>query len=155
MSTFDVDAFLQTTYKDANDTKLVPIPEGEYMAQIDKVEVKNIQKKDGSGTVTIAELSWVVTDQAAKDATGLATPRARQSIFLDVTEQGSLDMGKGKNVSLGKLRDAVGQNKPGKSWSFSHLSQATAFVKVEHEPNDKDPEIIYNRVRSVAAKKAA
>jgi hypothetical protein len=59
-------------------------------------------------------------------------------------------MSKGKNVSLGKLREAVGQNKPGKPWSPAHLNGAQLDVLVTHRA-DKDTGDIYAEVKRVAA----
>ena len=58
-------------------------------------------------------------------------PTARQTIWLDVNEQGGLVFGKNKNVSLGKLRDALGQN-TGAPWSPTHLIGQPATVLIKH-----------------------
>ena len=45
-------------------------------------------------------------------------------------------MGKGKNVALGRLREALGQNTPGKPWSFGMLVGQVAKVAVKHRITD-------------------
>ena len=56
-------------------------------------------------------------------------------------------MGKNKNVQLGKLREALGQNGPG-AWSFGMLEGASGIVRIEHrEWNDS----VFADVKGVAA----
>jgi hypothetical protein len=42
-------------------------------------------------------------------------------------------MGKGKNVGLGKLREALGLNTPGEPFSFSMITGRLAKGFVQHE----------------------
>jgi hypothetical protein len=50
---------------------------------------------------------------------------------LELNEQGKLATGPNKNVSLGRLRDALGQNDP--SWTPQKLLGAGPFIgKVSH-----------------------
>jgi hypothetical protein len=56
----------------------------------------------------------------------------KQGIMLDLNEGGQLDMGKGKNVSLGKLREAIGLNSPGQPFSFSMIQGRMALGFVQH-----------------------
>lgn len=148
MSAFNVDQFLQTEIKGANDTKLIPIPPGEYKAQITKVNARRIAK-DGQEPRVVVDILWEVLDDNVKKVTGLDKPIAKQGIFLDVTPNGGLDMGKGKNVQLGKLRDALGQNRDGRPWNFKMLAGAIATIKIDNRADESDPTILYNDVKSV------
>jgi len=59
-------------------------------------------------------------------------PKVRQSLMLDVRADGALEFGKGKNVGLGRVREALGQNSTGRPWSFPMLGGQLAKVKVKH-----------------------
>jgi hypothetical protein len=96
------------------------------------------------------EISWEVTDDKIKKLTGIDHPIAKQSIWLDLTSEGQLDKGPGKNVALGALREAVGQNKPGKAWAPSHLNNAVATILVKGEKDKSNPDITYARVTRVS-----
>ena len=52
-------------------------------------------------------------------------------MFLDMDENGDLELGKGKNVDLGRLREALGQNTGG-NWSPSQLVGSSATIHVSN-----------------------
>ncbi len=41
MSTFDAKNLLEVAFTQSNDTKLIPTPEGEYMAVIEAIDIKS------------------------------------------------------------------------------------------------------------------
>lgn len=129
-SIFSPEQFLQSTYTNKTDTRLIPVPQGEYNAQIEKVAARR-QEKDGD-VFYVLDVFWAIMDDGAKAATGLEKPVVKQSIFLDVTSEGSIDMGRGKSVQLGRLREAVQQNSDGQPWSPIRLTGAIARVAVSH-----------------------
>jgi hypothetical protein len=61
-----------------------------------------------------------------------------------------MERGTGKNIQLGRVRAALGQNDENKPWKFSMLVGAAAKIKVEHSPNLKDPDSPYANVVAVA-----
>ena len=67
--------------------------------------------------------------------------------MLDLTDSGSMDMGKGRNVGLGRLREALNLNQPGQVFSFSMIPGRLAKVAVSHRI---DGENIYAEVKSLA-----
>lgn len=144
MSTFDPDLFMNSETTDANDTSFVPVPEGEFTAAIESVEPRK------AGDKPVLEVKWAIDDQGVRDATGMQKPTVRQTIWLDVTEAGGLDGGKGKNIGLGKLREAVGQNKPGQRWAPGMLVGQVARVVVKHR-SGKEPGEVFADVKGVAA----
>lgn len=141
-STFDPATFANTEFTDANSTTLNPIPEGEFVAAIDKTNIRVIEK---SGSV-ILDVTWKIDDAKVAEETGIASPQVRQSVFLDITPSGGLDFGKGKNVQLGRLREALNQNNAGQPWSFGNLLGAVAKIRVTQRI---DGENIYNDVKGV------
>lgn len=147
MSTFDPNAFLNTEVKGELDTSLPPIPEGTWDAQVDKVAARAVTDRNGNQRA-IMDVTWAVLNDEVKKATTMEKPTVRQSVFLDVNEQGALDFSKGKNVQLGRLRDAVGQN-TNKVWSPTMLEGQIAKVVTKQRPDENDPEIIYSDVKRV------
>lgn len=143
-SAFDPDLFMNTTTTDANDTTFVPVPAGVYPASIDSVTPRT------AGDKPVLEVKWIIDSNEAREATGMEKPSVRQTIWLDVTAQGGLDMGKGKNVGLGKLREALGQNKPGQAWAPGMLVGQVAQVQVGHR-SGKEPGEVFADVKQVTA----
>lgn len=147
---FDPTTFLNTEVKGAIDTTIIPVPQGEYRAQINRPpRFRKIDTKDGERVVM--DVTWEIDDDGVKKTTKLDHPIARQSVFIDLTEEGGIDMTKGKNRQLGLLREAVGQNDARRQWAPSMLEGAMAKVKVEHSENPNDAAAPYANVTRVAA----
>lgn len=143
-SVFDPDMFMNQQTTDANSTAYVPVPEGEYQAVIKDV------KAGTAGDKPVLNLTWGVDDAEVREVTGLEEPTVRQTIWLDLTASGGLDMGKGKNVGLGKLREALGQNQPGQPWAPGMLNGQVAMINVKHR-SGKEPGEVFADVKSVSA----
>jgi len=146
MSQFDPEQFMNSSVSDANSTAYTPVPEGEYQASV--VSVTPRVTSTGKALLNVA---WKVDDETARSETGMAEPMVYQTVWLDVTESGGLDTGKGKNVGLGKLRDAVGQNQAGSPWSPGMLIGQVALVRVGHSIDKRDNVTIQAEVKAVAA----
>ena len=147
---FDPNQFLSDTVTGANDTKYIPVPQGEFPAIIKSVNARQMPSKaDPSKQVTVADIVYEIDDATVRTTTGLDNPTVRQSVFLDLTPNGKLDMSKGKNIGLGKLREALGLNDPSKPFSFNDLPGRAAIVSVEHTPNEKSPGDVYANVKQV------
>ena len=96
------------------------------------------------------DVVWQPEDEAQKQALGLERlPTVRQTVFLDLTAQGGLDMGPFKNADLGRLREALNLNAEGQRWSFQEFIGKAAKIKVEQKPNEKDPANPYTNVTAV------
>jgi hypothetical protein len=147
MSTFDAQSFLDATVTASNDTKVIPVPIGEYMGIIDKVNPRPWQSKDGSQSGIALDVTWTVEDAAVKQQLGRENVTCRQGIMLDLTPQGGLDLAKGKNIGLGRLREAVGKNQEGEAFAFSMLPGLSAKISVTHRLVGEDT---YSEVKSVA-----
>ena len=151
MGTFDPNVFLDATFTDANSTVSVPCPPGEYLAVVaDEPKMRQAQgQKDASKTYLMLDLLWTIEDPAVTEVTSRKPTKVRQSIMLDLTETGALDMSKGHNVQLGRLREAVGLNSPGQAFSFRQLQGQQAKIQVVNRPDPQDPERIYDDVKAV------
>ena len=64
--TFDPATFLNTSFSDANDTKMIPIPAGDWLALAEKVDIIPWAKKDGSASGLKLQVIWEVQDEAVK-----------------------------------------------------------------------------------------
>ena len=145
---FDPNAFLEQVVAEVGSTEATPIPAGEYLAFIDKKELTTWQKKDDPSVSGLKlKITWVLEDQAVRDLLGRDKVIVMQDIMLDLTDSGGLDMGKGRNVGLGRLREALDLNTPGQPFSFSMIAGRVAKVNVSHRI---DGENIYAEVKGVA-----
>lgn len=144
---FNPDQFLDMQVTEANDTKLVPIPVGEYTAVADEVKCRQWQsKKDPSLSGLTLDVTWNIDSPELKELLGREKVVARQGIMLEITESGTLDMGKGKNVQLGRLREALDLNQPGVAFSFNQIPGRVAKISVTQRI---DGDNIFNDVKGV------
>lgn len=143
MSTFDPDTFMSAEVQGANETEYSPVPAGEWTAYISDVKPAERTRKDGTGTFVVADVIYTITDERVIKAMEEDEPTCKQSLFLDFEENGALAFGKNKNVQLGKLREAAGQNDPTKPWSFRNLISTGPYkVKVEHDDEGKYANVV-------------
>lgn len=147
---FDPSQFLDMTIEGDNSTVAIPPPAGEFPAIIDKVDVRQWTKRDDPTVSGLTlEVFWAIEDSGVKEMLGRDKVLVKQGIMLDITEAGGLDMGKGKNVGLGRLRAAVNLNNPGQAFSFQQLPGQMGKVTVTHRPDKDDHEKIYPEVKTV------
>lgn len=148
---FDADAFMGEAVDGGMSTRLEPPPEGEYLAVTsdDPPEIRVVKTKNGLSPQL--RLTWVIQDEALSEQLGRDRITVRQDIWLDFvpgTKPPRLDLGKGKNVGLGRVRAALGQNEG--AWSIPMLASAgPAKIFVRHRPNEKTPEDPYTEVSRV------
>ena len=147
---FDPATFLNTEVSEALDTKVVPCPVGEYLALADKIDVKTWSTKDGSKSGVKLEILWDIQDENVKALLGRDKVIVQHTVMLDTTEAGTLDLGKGKNIGLGRLREALDLNVAGQAFSFPMITGRLATVIVSHRVDGED---IYAEIRKVAKPK--
>lgn len=130
---FDPNLFTQTTNEGELSTDYLTVQESEYPAV-----VKNVAARQAKDSI-ILDVNWSIDDDAVREFMGRDEVLVRQSVFLEMTDNGTLDMGKGKNVQLGRLRQALGQN-TGAPWSPNMLEGqcATIFVTERTVTTDKE-----------------
>lgn len=145
---FSPEQFLDMQVNESNDTKIIPVPVGEYLAVVKEVKVRPWQSKADPSKAGIAlDLQWTIDDHGVKQTLGRDEVNVKQGVMLDLTEGGGgLDMGKGKNIGLGRLREACGLNTPGQPFSVTMLTGRMARIKVEHRV---DGENLYAEVKQV------
>lgn len=139
---FDPDTFANTEITEENSTVFSPVPVGEYRCVIDKAE----PKVTPNGNALI-EVTLKIDAPENEEANGRTV---RYTVWLDLTDNGGLDMGKGKNVMLGRLRDAVNQNVAGQPWNMNMLVGNVILANIVHAPDKNDSNIIYANVKGIA-----
>jgi hypothetical protein len=145
---FDANTLLNQDITGAASTEYVPIPVGEYNAVIKDIDLKEVTSKKDGKMYRFLEVQFALDSPEVAELTGMTEPRVRQSMILDITDAGSLDLGKGKNVSLGRLREACNQNDPSRAWNFNMLVGQAVKVSVKHRIGDEGQ--IYAEVKNVA-----
>lgn len=148
MSKFNPDQFMQTAVVGAMSTEIIPIPEGEFNGIIRKVEARVVGKdKDRA----VMDVFFEVDDEEVRKITGMQKPQIRQTVWLDITENGTLDSAEGKNVGLGRLREAVRQNDDSREWTPPMLIDQVAKIMVKHSMGEgENAGRIYANVVGVA-----
>lgn len=148
-SPFDPNAYMNLQAEGSFETSYTPVPDGEYPASVDDVKLEIITFGETKEQRLVARLIWSVLDDAVKAALSMQKVVVRQDIFIDLTPDGRFDTGKNKNVDLGRVREALGQNTIA-GWTVSHLRGAgPAWIKVTTRPDKKDETKVYNDVKGV------
>lgn len=144
---FDPTTFLNQTFEGANDTVSIPCPAGEYLAIADKTDVKSWQSRDGSSSGLKVEILWDIQDESVKELLGRESVKVPQQQMLDLTDTGALDMGKGKNIGLGRIREATDLNDPTQGFAFGMITGRMAKVVVSHREHEGN---LYAEIKRVA-----
>lgn len=145
--TFDPEAFMRQHVDAPLETEFTSVPQGEYLASIDDFDSSAIESIDftykrgpnaGSpGKMLKLTLPFVIDDAAVKQALGRDKVVVTKQVILDTDDNGSLAIGTNRNVELGRIREAVGQNGNG-PWSIMNLRGAgPVMVKIAHVEFDR------------------
>jgi hypothetical protein len=114
MSLFDPNTFLDSDAGGPLSTERVLVPINTYHPCFitDIKPVEGLVKEGDNAGKPWARLDfiWTIDSQELRDLLNRAQVKVTQGIMLDLTEDGQLDTGKGRNVQLGKLRKALGIN---------------------------------------------
>lgn len=142
-SAFDPNQFLDAQQTDVNTkrpslpTENPEDPNGLYLAVIGeiKADTGTIGKGDRIGQPWISMIVPLkIQVPSSLQALGIpAELTLTDRAFLDLTPQGGLDNGIGKNRQQRTYRDATGMNNPGEPFSWRMLQGHTVKVKVTHE----------------------
>ena len=151
---FDADKFMQTNITGPTSTAVLVCPEGEYRAVVDDgdkaITARSFPGKDGKPDSHQMQVLFSILDDSAKLAVKRDKCLVPNSIWLDVNENGDLDLSEGRNVGIGRLRKALGQNDG--SWNPGMMKgKGPVMVKVSHRADPKDPTIKYAEVTRVSA----
>lgn len=116
------------------ETKLIPCPEGEYTMLISALAIRTGTDKNGDG-YTLLNVTLEVEDQSVRESTGREKVFVQHSCKLDIVAnpangQPMLDTGKGKNIDLGRLREACDLNEEGQDFTMNMLLNRIVKGKV-------------------------
>ena len=138
---FDPNAFLDMPVDVAFERR-PPLPVKAYTATISEVTPRQWQSKDkfnADGTPK-AGIAYDVTLTIAipldvKDQLGLKTDSLtlKDSIMLDLNDQGGLDSSPGANRQLRMYREALDMNKPGVTFRAREMAGRMLLVQIKHE----------------------
>lgn len=157
MSKFNADSFLNQTVEAKLDVRRIPMPEGDH----DEMQVADLSitsgtvaKGDNAGKLWVQlKAKLVCTDPnvaAEMKLSGDQQPTVYWQEFIDLDDNGQLDISDGKNIKLGKLRQACGQNNE-EEWSMNDLKSAVLGARVKHAfNNDGDPYAVVSAVYNPA-----
>lgn len=145
---FDPEAFMTQTVDAPFETERTICPEGEYRACVDDFNARDAierfdftykkgEKAGQPGTMTKLTLPILILDDKVKADLELEKVVVYWSMNLDVDEYGQFEEGKNKNIALGQLRSATGQNQKG-PWSIANLRGSKPFMaRVIHREGDR------------------
>lgn len=153
---FNADDFLNSALATPLSTEFQVIPEGDHPFLLDADpemlkprEVKFNDKQTGEPKSFFQlELTAVCQSDKVRADMGRDRVTCRMRVNLDLDSSGRLDGGKGKNVALGRLFEAVGKNRPGVT--IKDLLGAGPFIgRVKHTRSEKDGRV-YADISNVA-----
>lgn len=149
---FDVGSFASAQFEGKNDTRRLQIAQKDYRMSIlgpfGEEKKTRIKVTDKGNIMLVLALELEDPEQVASLGIN-KMPTVYHNLFLDVTPQGTLDMGPFKNGDLGKLREALGLNQDGKPWAFQDFVGRSIVGKLEYRPNEQDPENPFANVTKI------
>lgn len=149
----DYNYLLDAQISQPNATEYENVPEGMALAQIEDFSLRTAEWRDkdtGEQRSNPAlRIEWNILDDKIRQALGREKLTVRQEFFLDIDrDSGQISTEKGKNVTLGKLRKALGLNDSG--FALPQLrGSRPAMVQVSHRPDKNDPSKKYAEVKNV------
>lgn len=146
-SEFDPAMFLDAQTSEALATEFVPIPNGVYVAKVERMEAISGVSQRGKPYLML-ELYWRIDAPEIE----LAHNRTvRQGIPIETNDQGAIRAGQNHNVILGRVRKALGQNVEGQRWTPRMLEGGVARIETTQRPGDGNfVGQIFNDVKGVA-----
>ena len=150
--TFDADAFMNSTIDAPMETQLAGVPDGEYVAMVgdfDSSAFKTITTKNGDRPVL--EIPFLIQDDALKAKLGREQVTHRETYWLDFDDNGKLAVGPDKNVRLGQLRSALGQNVAGSPWAPAMLrNMGPLRIAIKSATDKNNPDRKYTNITKYA-----
>lgn len=147
MGMFNPEQFTNLSVESGFSTRRTPIPEGEHIAACKGYKFR-VMEQDGKSSVVL-DITWRIDNQQLAESMGMKEALITQGVFLDMSPDGQLEKGPNKNIQLGRVLEALGQN-DGRRWGPAMLEGAGPVkLLVSHEPDKKDATIIYDRVKAV------
>lgn len=156
-TSFDPQSFLDATLS-APSERRIPLPvecpgttDGLYTAIIGEVKArvwdsKKADAKVKSGIAWDVPLDLQIPDQIQRELKYSPTFTLKDSVMLNLNDQGMIDNAPGRNPRLRMYREAADLNKPGDVFSAKLLQGKVVKVKISHEMYQNAP---FERVDNV------
>ena len=148
---FDPEVFMNQTIDSPMSIDWELPPEGYFQAMVDDFDTSEKFFRRGSsdkGPWVIFNCPFSILDPAVLAKLGRDKVVVRGGWFLEF-DGAALSTDKSKNVMIGRLRNALGQNSG--TWSLPMLKGAgPVMVQVKHRADKNDPEKKYAEVVNVA-----
>jgi hypothetical protein len=156
---FDARQFLNQTVSTSMATSVKPPPEGEWKAMVSTQipieewfgEATWKDKSTGQDKTTpTVKIPFEIVDDTARALAQREKIIVYYDCFLDLNPDGTLATGDDKNVRIGALREALGQNQES-DWTFQRFFGAGPFMaKINHQTNKNNPDEKFGRVGRVS-----
>jgi hypothetical protein len=148
MGIFDVNTYLDATTTEALKRR-PPLPAGtEFIGTLGEPKGRD-GEKDGKPWRAVdfpVEIDLTAYPDLAK-LTGADKLTFKYGFFLEVNEGGMIDWSVGKNAGLRRLREATGQNVPGKEFNIRLMQGRRVRVKIGHRPYEGE---VFDEIASIA-----
>jgi|3_EtaG_2_1085321.scaffolds.fasta_scaffold07868_3 hypothetical protein len=149
----NLEQFANQEVQGMGSTEYVPVPASTdgYNGIVKKVALRDgVSDKNGEQWIAL-DITWIVDDAGVREEMEREEVTLRDSMFLNFTDDGRLDNGKGKNVPLNRLREATGLADPDLAFRFSMLEGKVARIFVVHKTNKNTgaPQAEINKVAAL------
>jgi hypothetical protein len=129
------------------------VPEGEYHASIGEVKFDNVTFKTGERKGQNAPkliITWNLMDEKLEAEWERKDIKFTDNFIVDLDKFNKIDTGPDKNVLLGQIREALGQNEG--QWTPGMLKDTRpVLIVIKHRKDKDDDEKTYASVTRVAA----
>jgi hypothetical protein len=132
-SVFDAELFLDATTTEALERR-PPLPAGmDFIGTLGEPKMRKGQKdgKDWTACDFIIEIDLASYPDVQKQVNA-AKVMVKYGFIFDLNEGGMVDWSIGKNNRLRRLREAVGMNVPGQTFSIRQMQGRQVRVKIKH-----------------------
>lgn len=150
-SMFSPESFLDAQITEAS-VKRPPLSAGkDFVGIITAVTPRTWQGKEDpskSGIAMDVKIEFDLNSDPAELArVGVPKVIIQDSIMLNLTDSGAIDLAPGKNGRLRQYREALDMNKSGEPFSFRNMIGRPIRAKIKHDPYQGE---IFDKVDSVA-----
>lgn len=128
-------------------------PEGEYHASVAEIKMDNVTftKGDRKGiNAPKMVITWNLLDEKLEAEWERKDIKFVDNFILDLDKFNKIDTGPDKNILLGQLREALGQNEG--QWTPGMLKDTRpVLIVIKHRKDKDDDEKTYASVSRIAA----
>jgi hypothetical protein len=146
MSDFDPSVFLDATITEVQ-VKRPPLPAGaDFIGTVGEPKFRQNQgKQDPTKVYTSVDIPILLDTSLVEGQPKTLT--LNYGFLLEITEQGTIDTGPGKNSKLRLLREALGMNTFGTPFNFRAAQGRTVRAKIGHREYNGE---VYDEVVAVS-----